>query len=63
MELGLKGRIAFEPRGQNGFGYDPLFYIDDQGCTGAELSKQDKARLSHRGQAARGLAAALERAR
>jgi len=55
----FRGRIAFEPKGENGFGYDPLFYIEDEQCTAAELSKADKARLSHRGQAARHLASLL----
>lgn len=50
------GRMTFEPRGENGFGYDPLFFVESAGCTGAELSKADKGRLSHRGQAARQLA-------
>jgi non-canonical purine NTP pyrophosphatase (RdgB/HAM1 family) len=55
----FQGRIGFEPRGENGFGYDPLFFVESVGCTGAELSKADKGRLSHRGQAARALADSL----
>lgn len=55
----FQGRIGFEPKGTNGFGYDPLFFVESMGCTGAELSKADKARLSHRGQAARALAELL----
>lgn len=57
----FRGRIAFEPKGANGFGYDPLFWVEGEGRTAAELSKADKARLSHRGQAARQLASQLSR--
>lgn len=53
------GRITFEAAGENGFGYDPLFYVDDVGCTSAELSNDEKNRRSHRAQAARQLAAYL----
>ncbi|HWP95191.1 MAG TPA: RdgB/HAM1 family non-canonical purine NTP pyrophosphatase [Gammaproteobacteria bacterium] len=52
------GRIAEEPRGMNGFGYDPVFFLPQHGCTAAELAPQVKNRLSHRGQA---LAALLEK--
>lgn len=51
------GRIIDEPRGSNGFGYDPHFLIEDLGRTAAQLSLEDKNRLSHRGQASRALAA------
>lgn len=47
------GIIGFEPRGQNGFGYDPIFYLPDMGKTMAELSIDEKNRVSHRGKAAR----------
>ncbi|WP_461482294.1 RdgB/HAM1 family non-canonical purine NTP pyrophosphatase [Porticoccus sp.] len=46
-----EGRIAFTAQGENGFGYDPLFYIPALGCTSAQLDKTEKNRLSHRGQA------------
>jgi XTP/dITP diphosphohydrolase len=49
------GVIAFEPRGANGFGYDPLLYLPDRGCTSAELSEDEKHARSHRGQALRQL--------
>jgi XTP/dITP diphosphohydrolase len=49
------GLIAFEPRGSNGFGYDPLLYLPDRGCTSAELSDAEKNARSHRGQALRQL--------
>lgn len=55
----FRGVIALEPRGTNGFGYDPLFFVPDAGCTSAELSKEQKSKRSHRGQAARKLASLL----
>jgi XTP/dITP diphosphohydrolase len=54
-----EGRIGREYRGSGGFGYDPLFLIDDGACTAAELPAGDKNRRSHRGQALRALVAAL----
>lgn len=54
-----EGRIIHEPRGDNGFGYDPVFYVKDESCTSAELSAEVKNRLSHRGQALRQLVLAL----
>lgn len=56
------GQIIDAPRGSNGFGYDPHFYLEALGKTSAELSTQEKHRLSHRGQAARKLAEQLRRA-
>ena len=50
-----EGSIILEPQGQGGFGYDPYFYLADQGCTSAELSAELKNQLSHRGQALREL--------
>lgn len=49
----LEGLIAYEARGRNGFGYDPIFFIPPLNQTLAELSSEQKHRLSHRGQAAR----------
>jgi len=46
-----EGRMAFEPKGEGGFGYDPLFYLPDHGCTMAELPDEVKNRVSHRGRA------------
>ncbi|WP_295882920.1 RdgB/HAM1 family non-canonical purine NTP pyrophosphatase [uncultured Thiohalocapsa sp.] len=54
-----EGRILREPRGHNGFGYDPLFFVPTQGCAAAELDAATKDRLSHRGQALRALVAQL----
>ena len=47
----IEGEIAPEPRGTNGFGYDPIFYYPPYGCTLAELDLERKATVSHRGQA------------
>lgn len=47
----MEGAIAYEPAGENGFGYDPVFYLPEYGCTAAELSPEDKNAISHRGKA------------
>ena len=49
----VEGVIQYEPEGENGFGYDPVFHLPERGCTTAELSTSDKNRISHRGQAVR----------
>jgi len=54
-----EGRILPAPRGENGFGYDPVFYVPTHGCSSAELSTEVKNSLSHRGQALHKLVAAL----
>jgi XTP/dITP diphosphohydrolase len=54
-----EGSIAFEPRGDRGFGYDPVFLVPGHGCTAAELPPETKNAMSHRGQALRKLVAAL----
>ncbi len=46
-----EGRIAFEPMGQGGFGYDPIFYLPEHGCTMAQLPEAEKNRISHRARA------------
>tara|TARA_B100000700_G_C14767367_1_gene725041 strand:- start:283 stop:876 length:594 start_codon:yes stop_codon:yes gene_type:complete len=48
-----EGRIKLDQKGNNGFGYDPHFYIDDLGVTAAELSEEQKNKLSHRANAMR----------
>jgi XTP/dITP diphosphohydrolase len=53
----VRGRIAAEPRGTNGFGYDPLFFYPPANCTLAELDQARKSAVSHRGQAFRALRA------
>ena len=50
-----EGRILFEESGDNGFGYDPLFFVPTHDCTSAELDPETKNSLSHRGQALRQL--------
>lgn len=47
----IEGMIAHEEKGKNGFGYDPIFYVPEFGCTTAELSEEAKNRVSHRGNA------------
>ena len=54
-----EGRILFKPEGENGFGYDPVFYVPTHDCSSAQLSADIKNSLSHRGQALRKLLAAL----
>ncbi|MCP4993573.1 MAG: RdgB/HAM1 family non-canonical purine NTP pyrophosphatase [Gammaproteobacteria bacterium] len=54
-----EGVILTEPSGDNGFGYDPLFYVPTEGCTSADLSPEKKNSLSHRGEALRKLLSAL----
>jgi len=55
-----EGRILAEPRGEHGFGYDPVFYVPTHDCSSAELPPQVKNALSHRGQALRKLVSALQ---
>ena len=56
------GVIVDQPRGSNGFGYDPHFLVESRGCTAAELDADTKNALSHRGQACRALAELLAKA-
>ena len=51
----VEGEIVAEPRGSNGFGYDPIFFYPPFGCTLAELDQERKAEVSHRGKAFRQL--------
>ena len=46
-----EGRLVKSPRGRNGFGYDPVFFVVEHGCTAAELSPATKNLISHRAQA------------
>ena len=59
-ECELYGESGRERRGSNGFGYDPLFYLPDRGCTTAELSPEEKNAISHRAIALHNLVAKLE---
>ena len=54
-----EGRVVSEPRGDNGFGYDPVFLFPDIGLTMAELPTEEKNRVSHRAKAARNAARSL----
>jgi len=54
-----EGRLLFEPVGDGGFGYDPIFYVPERGCSSAELTADEKHVLSHRGKALRELVARL----
>lgn len=55
-----EGRILTAPRGEHGFGYDPVFYVPTHDCSSAELPPETKNALSHRGQALRKLVSALQ---
>ena len=57
----VEGRMLRSPQGSNGFGYDPLFYIESLGRTTAELSPGEKHQISHRGKALRRLRGLMER--
>lgn len=47
----IEGRIGYEEKGSNGFGYDPIFYVPEFGCTSAEMDAEQKNAASHRGKA------------
>lgn len=49
----LEGQIGYEEKGENGFGYDPVFYVPELGMTTAQLSPEKKNEISHRGKALR----------
>jgi XTP/dITP diphosphohydrolase len=59
----VEGVIGYEEKGENGFGYDPIFYLPERGCTTAELSPEEKNSISHRGNALRLMKELLERER
>lgn len=49
----MEGRIGYEIKGENGFGYDPIFYLPQYSKTSAEISAEEKNKISHRGKALR----------
>ena len=51
----MEGYIGWEAQGENGFGYDPIFYLDEFGCSSAELSREQKNAISHRGKGLRAM--------
>lgn len=53
VRAAIEGRIGYEEKGSNGFGYDPIFYVPEFGKTTAELSGEEKNSVSHRGKALR----------
>ena len=55
-----EGRILLQAQGENGFGYDPLFFVPEHNCSSAELSPEQKNRISHRGIAMQKLLSALQ---
>lgn len=57
----IEGYIGYEIAGQNGFGYDPIFCVEEYGCTTAELSEEQKNEISHRGKALRAMKEKLAR--
>ena len=57
----IEGYIGEKPAGTNGFGYDPIFYVDEYGCSTAELSEEKKNGVSHRGKALRAMREVLKK--
>ena len=57
----VEGYIGERPEGENGFGYDPIFYVEEYGCSTAALTRRQKNELSHRGKALRAIRKELEK--
>ncbi len=57
----MEGMIGYEIKGENGFGYDPIFYLPEYGCTSAQLAPEKKNELSHRGEGLRKMRTILEK--
>ena len=56
----IEGTVAFTPSGNQGFGYDPIFWVPELSCTTADLSNEEKNKISHRGRALRMMKEVLE---
>ncbi len=56
----IEGEIGYEPAGENGFGYDPIFYVPEYGCSTAQLPPKIKNKISHRGKALEAMKKVLE---
>ena len=57
----IEGKLAHEQKGENGFGYDPIFYLPERGCTTGELEPEEKNAISHRGIAVRKMVEILKK--
>lgn len=56
----MEGFVGYNIAGENGFGYDPIFYLEEYGCTSAEISPEEKNRISHRGKALKAMKKLLQ---
>ena len=57
----MEGYIGYHSEGENGFGYDPILFLDEFGCSSASLSREQKNKISHRGKALRAMKALLQK--
>lgn len=60
VQAAIEGRIGYEQKGEGGFGYDPIFYVPEFGKTTAEMTAEEKNRVSHRGKALEQIKEVLE---
>lgn len=58
----MEGYIGYKAEGENGFGYDPIFMLDEYGCSSAAISREEKNAISHRGKALRAMKTLLKEA-
>ncbi|MCR4674526.1 MAG: XTP/dITP diphosphatase [Lachnospiraceae bacterium] len=61
VEGTIEGYIGWEMAGENGFGYDPIFYVDEYGCSTAQMTPEQKNAISHRGKALRAMREELKK--